>query len=80
MVLASVVLGIVSIIGNPIAAKANCNTYYVSSSGNDSNLGTIDSPWLSIHKSAKKLSPCDTLYVRSGIYNQSGIVLYNMGT
>ena len=80
MVLASVVLGIVSIIGNPIAAKANCNTYYVSSSGNDSNLGTIDSPWLSIHKSAKKLSPCDTLYVRSGIYNQSGIVLNNMGT
>ncbi len=81
LLVATVLLtGIASILAIPSAARAECKSYYVSTTGKDSNLGDIDMPWLSIHNAAKKMAPCDTLYVRGGIYNQSGIVLNNIGT
>jgi len=47
------------------------NTYYVSTSGNNSNTGTINSPWLTINFSQNQLIPGDTLYVRGGTYVES---------
>lgn len=49
----------------------SANTYYVSMSGNDSNNGSSDSPWLSINKAAQTLMPGDTVIVREGIYNET---------
>ena len=71
---------IASILAIPSSAQAACATYYVSTTGKDWNLGTINSPFLSIHNAAKKLAPCDTLYVRGGIYKQTAITLINNGT
>jgi uncharacterized protein (TIGR02145 family) len=43
-------------------------TYYVSSSGNNSNPGTVGSPWLTWQYAFNLLSAGDTLYVRGGTY------------
>jgi parallel beta-helix repeat protein len=63
----------------PQLAQAACNTYYVATTGSDSNPGTISKPWLKVSK-ASSLKPCDTLYVRGGVYNQYGIWLGQKGT
>lgn len=49
----------------------NANTYYVSPTGNNSNNGTINNPWLTINYSQNKLVAGDTLYVRGGVYVES---------
>jgi hypothetical protein len=69
-----------SLLSAPHTTHAECNTYYVSTNGNDANPGSITKPMLSIHQAAKKLAPCDTLYVRGGIYKQFGIWVSNNGT
>lgn len=49
-------------------ASVSSNTYYVSPSGNDNNLGTIDNPFKTIQNGVDKLNPGDTLKIRSGKY------------
>ena len=44
--------------------------YYVSTTGNDSNPGTIDQPWLTIQKAADTMVAGDTVWIREGIYNE----------
>ncbi|MBF0227885.1 MAG: hypothetical protein HQK76_20760 [Desulfobacterales bacterium] len=48
------------------------SSYYIANSGsaNDSNPGTIDSPWKTFAGSIAKLTPGDTLIVRDGTYNE----------
>lgn len=46
-------------------------TYYVATDGNDSNPGTIGSPFETVTKGAGVLQPGDTLYVRGGTYYQT---------
>lgn len=48
-------------------------TYYVATSGNNANSGSIGSPWLTIPYGVAQLNAGDTLYIRGGTYNQ-GIV------
>src|SRR5262245_26531982 len=43
-------------------------TYYVATNGNNSNPGTIGSPFLTIAKGLSVLSAGDTLYIRAGTY------------
>lgn len=74
------VAAIASLLGAPNVAQAACNTYYVSTTGQDKNAGDIGHPWLSIYASVKKLAPCDTLYVRGGTYSQANIWVFNSGT
>lgn len=57
--------------GTTILVQAAGNQYYVSTSGNDNNSGTIDKPWKSINYAVKKLKPGDTLYIREGVYNET---------
>lgn len=51
----------------------NASTYYVSTTGNDSNTGTITSPWLTWHKGFNSLIAGDSLIIRGGIYQSSGM-------
>src|SRR5438046_1888803 len=43
--------------------------FYVSTTGNDSNPGTILSPWRTIQHAANSVQAGDTVYVRGGMYN-----------
>jgi len=47
------------------------NVFYVSPSGNDSNPGTLSSPWRTINSSLTRLNPGDTLFLRGGTYFES---------
>ncbi|MCD6322212.1 MAG: right-handed parallel beta-helix repeat-containing protein, partial [Clostridiales bacterium] len=44
--------------------------YYISPSGNNSNPGTSTSPWQSIAKANGKVKAGDTVYLRSGSYDE----------
>ena len=52
-------------------ATGNATTYYVATTGNDSNPGTEHSPFRNINHGVTKLSAGDTLYVKSGTYTDS---------
>jgi hypothetical protein len=45
-------------------------TYYVSTSGNDSNAGTLSAPWRTMQKAANTVKAGDTVQVRAGTYNE----------
>jgi Bacterial Ig-like domain (group 3)/Right handed beta helix region/Protein of unknown function (DUF1565) len=55
----------------PSLAGQTKATYYVSTTGNDSNPGTIGSPWLTIQHAASSVSAGATVYVFGGVYNES---------
>jgi len=44
--------------------------YYVSTTGNDGNPGTIDKPWRTIQHAAEAVVAGDTAYIRGGTYNE----------
>jgi hypothetical protein len=44
--------------------------YYVSTTGSDSNPGTINAPWATIQHAASTMTAGSTVYVREGTYNQ----------
>ena len=46
------------------------NTYYVATTGSNSNNGSIATPWLTIQYGVNQLQPGDTLYVRGGTYSE----------
>ncbi|MDH5384923.1 MAG: DUF1565 domain-containing protein [Candidatus Aminicenantes bacterium] len=45
--------------------------YYVSPSGDDSNPGTIQSPWRTIQHAADSVNPGDTVQVKAGFYQEA---------
>ncbi len=52
-------------------AKASlAATYYVSTSGSDSNPGTQSQPWKTIQKAANTVAAGDTVTVDAGTYNE----------
>jgi Pel9A-like, right handed beta helix region len=52
------------------SASASGDSYYVSTSGSDSNAGTLASPWRTIQKAANTVTQGDTVYIRGGTYNE----------
>jgi len=46
------------------------SSYYVSTTGNDANDGTLASPFKTIQKALDVVSPACTIYVRSGTYKE----------
>jgi len=54
-----------------VPQRAFASTYYVSTSGRDSNAGTISSPWRTVQHSANSVAAGDTVYVRAGVYNET---------
>ena len=47
------------------------NTYYVSTTGNDANPGSLNEPWLTIQHAANTVVAGDIVYVRGGEYNET---------
>jgi len=58
---------------------AYAQDYYVSTSGNDGNSGTIINPFRTIDHAVDQCGGGDTVYVRNGIYTE-GITISNSGT
>ncbi len=54
----------------PAPASPLENVYYVSSSGNDNNPGTLTHPWRTLQKAADTLVAGDTVYIRAGTYRE----------
>jgi hypothetical protein len=46
------------------------NTYYVSTSGNDANAGSLASPWRNIQKAASVMQAGDKCFIRGGTYRE----------
>ena len=68
-----------SVLLPPVAAHAT--TYYVATTGNNSNPGTEERPWRTIGKAVDTMVPGDTTYVRGGTYNtETSIVFRRSGT
>jgi len=53
-----------------VTQLASGNTYYVATTGNDSNPGTLSQPWKTIQHAADSVHAGDTVYVRGGVYNK----------
>jgi|GEM_PF-2440678 parallel beta-helix repeat protein len=53
-----------------ITELVSASSYYVSTSGNNNNPGTLSSPFRTINFAVSKLTAGDVLYVRSGVYNE----------
>jgi hypothetical protein len=52
------------------STSATGSTYYVSTSGSDSNTGSLAQPWKTIQKAANTVTQGDTVYIRGGTYNE----------
>ncbi len=63
---------IVSLILVPVLSnQATAGTsYYVSTTGNDKNPGTVGSPWRTIQYAANTVQAGDTVLVRGGVYKE----------
>jgi parallel beta-helix repeat protein len=80
-------VGCSSIAAQPAPTAANTptptpvppKTYYVSLSGNDSNIGTELAPWRHIQFAIDQAKPGDIICVMKGVYNES-IAFHNPGT
>ncbi|MFZ1721422.1 MAG: DNRLRE domain-containing protein [Microgenomates group bacterium] len=59
------------------AEAASSNSYYVSPTGNDSNVGSISSPWKTITYAMNNpiVTAGDTVFLRGGVYNEGEILL-----
>lgn len=65
-----------SIIGLPDigAYERQPQTFYVAKTGNDTNDGTISSPWLTIQKASDTVIAGDTVIVKNGTYSETVII------
>lgn len=61
-------------------AKAQGQTFYVSTGGADGNDGSSAHPWRTINYSATQLAPGDTLLIEPGVYQENGITVSRGGT
>ncbi|MHC1733952.1 MAG: right-handed parallel beta-helix repeat-containing protein [Bacteroidales bacterium] len=60
---------------------ASAQPYYVSTTGSDSNTGTLANPFKTITKAVSVVQAGETIYVRGGIYNLTAtIILGKSGT
>ena len=53
----------------PVRAFAAVN-FYVATTGNDANPGTLQQPWRTIQKAANTAVPGGVVYVRGGVYHE----------
>src|SRR5262249_2829821 len=49
-------------------------TYYVATTGNDSNTGSQAQAWLTLQKAANMVVAGDTVYIRGGTYSSNAII------
>lgn len=63
-------LGMIFMFTLLVPMVAQCATYHVSLSGNDSNSGTVSKPFRTLKRAAQPLRPGDTLYIRAGVWTE----------
>jgi parallel beta-helix repeat protein len=61
----------------PVTPGSWAVEYYVSTSGSDSNPGTMNQPWRTVRKAANTLRAGDTLYIRAGTYRERVVPKYS---
>ena len=66
----ALVLVVVGMLAQSVTAHAG-TTYYVSTTGSDSNPGTLASPWQTIQHAANTATAGATVYVMGGTYKES---------
>jgi hypothetical protein len=54
-----------------VSATGSNGSYYVATTGSDSNDGSACTPWATINHAASKVGPGSTVYVKPGTYNQT---------
>lgn len=52
-----------------VVFSVKANIYYVATTGNNANAGTINQPIATIQKAQQIVQPGDTVYIRGGLYN-----------
>lgn len=52
--------------------------FYVSTSGDDKNAGSIEAPWASWQKAFLMAGPGDTVYIRGGVYKAKSLTNYGV--
>ena len=57
-----------------ISSSLHATTYYVATTGSDTNAGTITAPFRTINQAQTPATAGDTIYVRGGIYNERFII------
>jgi Putative Ig domain/Right handed beta helix region/Dockerin type I domain len=57
--------------------SASTSVYYVSKTGNDSNVGTLASPWLTISHAASTATAGSTVNIETGTYNEEPSVAHS---
>jgi hypothetical protein len=55
-----------------VARPLSAADYYVSTTGDDDNPGTLDQPFLTVERGQEAASPGDTVFIRGGVYTFSG--------
>jgi len=65
---------------SPEESKAAGNTYYVATTGKDTNAGTEASPWKTIQHAANIAVAGDIIYIRGGTYSESVDINKNSGS
>ena len=63
-----------------VPVPAHPSTYYVATTGSDSNPGTEKQPWRTVAKAVNTMVAGDTTYVRSGTYNEGLIRFKTSGS
>src|SRR5512144_1030099 len=59
----------------PASAQAQTScTYYVATTGNDTNPGTSSAPWRTVQKSANTAAAGQTVCVRGGLYSEVVVI------
>ncbi|WP_347840718.1 T9SS type A sorting domain-containing protein [uncultured Draconibacterium sp.] len=61
-----IIVGVLMLYSFSLQAK----NYYVSTSGSDNNLGTIDTPFKTITKAATQMVAGDTCFIMAGVYRE----------
>ena len=57
-----------------ISSTLHATTYYVATTGSDTNAGTISAPFRTINQAQGPATAGDTIDVRGGIYNERFII------
>ncbi len=63
-------LAVVLMLASSMAGQSGA-TYYVSTSGSDSNSGSMSAPWLTIQHAANTVTAGATVYVFGGVYGEA---------
>jgi hypothetical protein len=64
-------IGLVVVLASISVVAQSGATFYVSTSGNDSNSGSFTAPWRTVQHAANSVRAGATVYVEGGVYNES---------